>query len=451
MQKAFTIAKIDLIERLPGAFQCANIIHMINNKKKLTIRKHPVPPGNSFGGGSARFLYYIAMGSFFRRGEPMLREYLNPEEFKIAGELPLLIKLRLKAIVHRHAASCGSRRILVIDTCIIGDFIGTLPALRAFIAHAHQEVDLVVSPPLKPIAESVTGVHAVYTARSIYRRTNERRSDHSDMPGEYGRVLVLRISHDAYEMLSRIRYAEIMLYDIQFIKYFAHIFWSTLRKKNVRQWRAVNFDIVGIEEPATPLAFDEIFTICPGEYDRVRALPEMQARGKRIILHMGSGWRIKLWENAKWIEAIRRINAMGEFTFIVVGGGDTEAASFAFIQRHLDFTLQSLINKTDLKTTLLAMRLSDYFIGIDSGPRNMAHLADLRSISLLGPAPKNFMPVNSADIVIDKFTCRCKSLFYFHKVSALAALSPDEMVEAFTRLSGSTARSEEALLRHASA
>ncbi len=80
------------------------------------------------------------------------------------------------------------------------------------------------------------------------------------------------------------------------------------------------------------------------------------------------------------------------------------------------------------------MRLSDYFIGIDSGPRNMAHLADLRSITLLGPAPKNFMPVNIADVVIDKFTCRCKSLFYFHKVSAIHKISADEVVEGFKGL-----------------
>jgi ADP-heptose:LPS heptosyltransferase len=87
----------------------------------------------------------------------------------------------------------------------------------------------------------------------------------------------------------------------------------------------------------------------------------------------------------------------------------------------------------------MIMRLSDYFIGIDSGPRNMAHLADLRSITLLAPAPKNFMPVNKADVVIDKFACRCKSLFYFHKVSAIHKISADEVVDGFKGLLASQA------------
>ncbi|MBI1805056.1 MAG: hypothetical protein HY033_08860 [Ignavibacteriae bacterium] len=80
------------------------------------------------------------------------------------------------------------------------------------------------------------------------------------------------------------------------------------------------------------------------------------------------------------------------------------------------------------------MRTSDYFIGIDSGPRNLAHLADLRSVSLLGTAPKNFMPLNKEDIVIDKFTCRCKSFYYLHRVSH-AKISVEEVFDGFRRLS----------------
>jgi hypothetical protein len=70
----------------------------------------------------------------------------------------------------------------------------------------------------------------------------------------------------------------------------------------------------------------------------------------------------------------------------------------------------------------------------------MAHLADLRSVSLLGPAPKNFMPLDPDDIAIDKFTCRCKSLFYLHKVSAMRRTSAEEVFESFKRLSKSKSR-----------
>jgi ADP-heptose:LPS heptosyltransferase len=198
--------------------------------------------------------------------------------------------------------------------------------------------------------------------------------------------------------------------------------------------------MAGVTKPFKDLTFDDIFNVNDGEYERVRALLEMQSFRKRILIHTGSGWHVKLWDDDKWIETIKRINLLGEFDFIFIGGGETEANSFAYIQQHLDFPLRSLINKTDLMTTLLIMRLSSYFIGIDSGPRNMAHLADLRSISFLGPAPRNFMPVNTDDIVIDKFTCRCKSLYYFHKVSALTTLMAEEVVDDFKKLMASASK-----------
>jgi ADP-heptose:LPS heptosyltransferase len=381
--------------------------------------------------------------SFVSIGGAMLKKFINVEEFKLGGEIPLLIKLRLKKLMVRHT-TCGDRT-LVVDTCIIGDFIATLPALRLFIQNSKHEVDLIVSPPVKTIAEAIIGVHTVYTAISIYKRNYEKQSEQKIQPHEYGHVLVLRISQDAYELLNQFRYSDMTTYDIPFIKYFAHIFWSTLLKKNVRQWRDVNYEMAGVVKPSKDLVFDDIFSANNREYDRVRALPEMQGLRKRIIIHTGSGWHVKLWDDMKWIDTIKKINQLGEYDFIFIGGGEKEANSFAYIQQHLNFPVRSLINKIDLKTTLLVMRLSSFFIGIDSGPRNMAHLADLRSISLLGPAPRNFMPVHKDDIVIDKFTCRCKSLFYFHKVSALTTLMADEVVDNFKKLTLSASNREQPL------
>jgi ADP-heptose:LPS heptosyltransferase len=373
----------------------------------------------------------------------MIREYLNFEEFKIAGEIPLLIKLRLHQLFTKRTAG-ATGRILVVDTCIIGDFIATLPALRLFIQRADRDVDLIVAPQLRSIAESIIGVHAVYTARSIYKRTIETRSVHTTLPRTYDLILVLRISSDAFQMLKGVHYASLISYDIYFFRYFAHIFWSVLFKRDVRQWREINFDIVGIREPARHVMFNEIFSVSDTDINRIRALPEMSGTRKRVIIHTGSGWHIKLWDNDKWAETIRQIDKLGDFDFIFIGSGEMEAQSLAYIQQRLDVKVKSLVNKVDLKTTLLVMRLSDYFIGIDSGPRNMAHLADLRSITLHGPAPKNFLPTNKNDIVINKFTCRCKSLFYFHRTSALSTLSADEVVEGFKKLSSSTAAAKPA-------
>ena len=71
------------------------------------------------------------------------------------------------------------------------------------------------------------------------------------------------------------------------------------------------------------------------------------------MIHTGSGWHVKLWDNDKWIETIKKINLLGEFEFIFVGRGELEAKSFAYIQQGVDILLHSFIDKVDLKTTLL--------------------------------------------------------------------------------------------------
>jgi ADP-heptose:LPS heptosyltransferase len=84
---------------------------------------------------------------------------------------------------------------------------------------------------------------------------------------------------------------------------------------------------------------------------------------------------------------------------------------------------------------MAAMRMADYFIGIDSGPRNMAHLADLRSISLFGPGIRDFMPLSRKDIVIDKSNPMATSLFHYSRESSMKKISAEEVFEAFRKIS----------------
>lgn len=360
---------------------------------------------------------------------------INREELKLGREIPALLKLRLKKIFSRDKKTGG--KILVVDTCIVGDFLATLPALRTFIAASGQSVDMLVSPPLKPLAEAIRGVDRVFTAKSVYGRPMERSGNTEQLSGSYGLVLVLRISGDAFAMLETIKYSSLRTYDIPYFKYFLHLLKSILLKKEVKQWREINYEMIGMKEPEKSPGFEDIFKFAQEDYGRIAALPELAGNVRKVMIHTGSGWKIKLWEDKKWAELLRRINSLGEFRFIFIGSGEFERRSLERIRQDLDFEVYSLIDRTELRESLLAMRLCDYFIGIDSGPRNMAHLADLRSITLLGPAPNNFKPFNKEDIVINKFDCRCKSLCYLHKESALQKLTPQEVFEAFMKLSRS--------------
>ncbi len=365
----------------------------------------------------------------------MFGHLINKKELKLGGEIPILLRLRMRKLLRRRAANTGE--ILVIDTCLIGDFMGTLPALRQFIRTSGREVDLVVAPPMESLAGAIRGVRRVFTAESVYTGNGNNASEYPGLLRSYGLVLVLRIGPAAYKLLKQVTCSNIILYDVQYFRYVGHLIKNIVLKRPVKQWRTVNYEIVGQEPPEDDGRFDDLFDIDALAYARARSLmPDTGGGTKLVLIHPGSGWSVKLWSNEKWAELLRQLNALDRFTFLIIGGGEFERRSFEEIQKNLDFRIFSLIDRADLLTTLLIMRMSHYFIGIDSGPRNMAHITDLRSITFLGPAPNNFMPRNRKDIVINKFTCRCKSLVYLHRTSALQKLPVDEVVSAFKQLAG---------------
>ncbi|MDQ1266589.1 MAG: heptosyltransferase, partial [Bacteroidota bacterium] len=80
---------------------------------------------------------------------------------------------------------------------------------------------------------------------------------------------------------------------------------------------------------------------------------------------------------------------------------------------------------------LLFIRQCDFFIGIDSGPRHIAHLLDLPSISLLGPGPKSFAPLNNNGKVIDKATHGCTNLACFYPKTCMEKIEVDEVYREF--------------------
>jgi heptosyltransferase-1 len=76
------------------------------------------------------------------------------------------------------------------------------------------------------------------------------------------------------------------------------------------------------------------------------------------------------------------------------------------------FPLHSVIRRYDLLQVVMLMRMSSLFVGIDSGPRHLAHLVDLPSVSLLGPGPKSFEPLNRNATIIDETECKRCVTFY---------------------------------------
>ena len=358
---------------------------------------------------------------------------INYDYLKSYSELLLLLKIKINYIGKKQVKK--PKRILIINSCLVGDFIASSHAIRYFIKKNKAIVDVLVPSPIKPLAERIKGVNKVFTAKSICNRELEKSSinTNSKFP-RYDFVLIMRISPDSYNILKRLQFNSVKSYLKPIIKYFFHVTKCLLLRKNFKQWKTLNFEI--IEEPEKHYSLDEIFNFKKSDYDQIKNLPEIKEKGKKIIIHAGgSGWKVKFWENNKWAELLKKINKIGKFKFIFVGAGEQEKKIFEQIQSKLDFKIYSLINKIDLKELMLILKISDYFIGVDSGPRNMAHLADLPSISLLGPGPKHFMPISKRDIIIDKSNCFCTNYFCYRRKTCLQKISAEEVFNGFIKLS----------------
>ena len=363
------------------------------------------------------------------RNGKMLNKKINYEYFKLAKEVLLLFN---SEIIREKKSIKSPKKILVVNTCIIGEFMVSLPALNSFIKENNYKIDLMVSPSLKTLAEKIRGVKKVYVAKSVYSRAIETsKNDLKQTFEKYDLIVIMRLSKESLNIIKKIKAKEVKTSFIPYVKYALHLTKNIYINRKKKQWREINFEMLGLKNK--DVRFEEIFRFNTKDYKKVKDLRELKTKEKKVIIHTGSGWSTKLWDNKKWIKFIKMANSIGNFRFIFIGGRD-EREDFELIKKSLNFKVYSLIERIDLKDLMILMRMSDFFIGIDSGPRNMAHLAELRSISLLGPGPKMYMPTNPKDIVIDKSNCRCTHLFCYKKETCMNKISVDDVFNAFKKL-----------------
>ncbi|MEK6885358.1 MAG: glycosyltransferase family 9 protein [Nanoarchaeota archaeon] len=358
---------------------------------------------------------------------------LNFDYIRQIIELPILFTLSFR----KSRTIRNPKKILIINTCLIGDIVSSLHAMNQYIKHRkNAQIDVMVPSHSKSIVERLKGINKIYIAKSVSNRKDETMNLTDEqlkeiMANQYDLILVMRISREAYSLMRKLKTSDIKVSFLSYMTYIFHLIKNIVWKGKVKQYREMNFKLVG--EEIQNKKFEEIFNFTTEDYKQIAKMPVMAGKSKKIIIHAGKGWK-KGWENWKWAELLRRINKLGNFKFIFIGNDKKEEADFKNIQSNLNFKIYSLIKKVNLSELFLIMRKSDYFIGIDSGPRNMAHLADLRSVSLLGPGPKHFMPLDEKDVVIDKSDCRCTHLFCFKKKTCMQKITVEDVFEGFKRL-----------------
>jgi ADP-heptose:LPS heptosyltransferase len=357
---------------------------------------------------------------------------LNLDYFRISKEFPLLLRAKF---IHENGGGIISKRVLIVNSCLIGDFVVSIPALREFIKKSKSQVDLLVSHSVKELAERIRGVGNVYVSSSSSERKTEKSNKEKIDLKYYDEVIIIKISPESYKMLKIISAGEIKSPFYQFLKYAFHVTRKVLIRKNPKRFGSFIFEVLG--HRYKNIDFKELFDFKREDYLRVKRLPVMKTKNKIVIVHTSAPWKMKRWDNDKWAELIKRVNDCGKFRFVFIGASRDEERDYEIIRKKLNFKVYSLINSVKLEQLILVLRMSEYFIGIDSGPRNMANLAGSRSITLSGSGFNMFMPNDKRDVFIHKspWGTGIYQLFFKSSNSNVKKITVDEVFKAFKRIS----------------
>ena len=186
------------------------------------------------------------------------------------------------------------------------------------------------------------------------------------------------------------------------------------------------------------ISFKEIFDLNDEDYNKIFSSQVFfKSNKKKIIIHTGASWPMMKWGNDRWVDVLKKINIMGEYDFVFIGV-EKDNKDYNYISSLVDFKLYSLISKINVWELTTLFNSVNYFIGIDSGPGNIAHLVGLRSIIIYGPGPHTFMSDDENDIILDKSNGRgVYQRFFLKKNSFIKKITANEVYEAFKKITNS--------------
>jgi len=359
-----------------------------------------------------------------RQGSAPWSERFNLQYTPVVRELPALI--RIQSFKPKTVSSPNT--VLIINCCLIGDFVLSLPAICDFIReHSKTQIDLIVSPPVAPLAKRVRGIRRVYATRTVFGRETESRVREEKLAPLYDLVVVLRLSEASRKLLATTSYRAIRTYLLPLLRYSVQLIRKPVTQ--ARQLTQFNFEVFGKRgRDDRLLSVNEIMDL--------ESVPPVETQpGRMVIIHTGSGKRLYFWPLEKWVALLESLNVLKNISFVFVGGTDEERRTFEQISSRVAFPLHSVIRRYDVLELLMLMRMGTLFVGVDSGPRHVAHLVDLPSVSLLGPGPKSFQPLNRNATVIDETHCKkCITLYCPHTPNCIGKIEVDKVSTACKKI-----------------
>ena len=165
--------------------------------------------------------------------------------------------------------------------------------------------------------------------------------------------------------------------------------------------------------------------------------------GKQILVHVGGGWIYKRWKTERWVELINRVGHLNGRHIVLVGSSDEEEV-VGEIAKKLD--VPHVVCITTLRELIGLMKGADMFIGLDSGPMNLAVTLGIPSVVLFGPGDSElWFPLGPRDVffhVRDGYPCNpCfQRTCIFSERSCMTGIEVGEVAQAIERLCGTASQ-----------
>jgi heptosyltransferase III len=281
-------------------------------------------------------------------------------------------------------------RILVIRGGAIGDFILTLPALKALRdARPTAHIEILGYKHIAVLAENRFYAQAV---RSIeYGPLARFFADESELPIELADYfatfdLIISYLYDPDEVfgnsLRRCGVQDLLCGPAKIVEDTGHA-----ARQLARPIEELGIEVLNLSERIFPSMEDREFA-----RDFVGTLPR-----PTVAIHPGSGSDQKNWPLENWIALVSEnggLSANGKCSSVVIVSGEAENAQIAHLER--EWRGRNVRFAKNLPLPQLAAVLErSVFIGHDSGISHLAAAAEANCILLFGPtnadvwAPKN--------------------------------------------------------------
>lgn len=152
-----------------------------------------------------------------------------------------------------------------------------------------------------------------------------------------------------------------------------------------------------------------------------------------ILLHVGGGWEFKRWANDRWAQLIDTLNKEVQQNLVIIGG-PAENGVIMEVERLTLNHDRTLFQVTTLTELVALEDQCDLFIGLDSGPMNLAVCLGKPVVALFGPGDSSmwypYGSPNSAIHHVERFPCNpCKQVACeFPGRSCMSEIAVDEVV-----------------------